>query len=194
MSDQPNSPRMLFTADARFELKRVEGKPTTLAGYAIVYNSLSTDRGGYRVRVLPGAVRFAQSSLALWHHDYRHPIGNMANGTLRITFDNVGARVEIDLPNTMTGRDVAELVEKKYVQGMSWSLSKLHNSRAVTENGIDILELMEAEADEVTVTAIPAFTDTTISVQTPAGPKAYADRMKQSNQLERLTLDMITID
>src|SRR5690554_4679076 len=109
-----NDRRIIFTRDSQFAVKREQGKPTTLTGYALVWNALSDDRGGYRVRLKPDSAKFATPTLALFQHNFRDVIGNTENGTLRIMPDTFGVKVEIDLPDTTTGRDVAELVGKKY--------------------------------------------------------------------------------
>lgn len=72
--------RVLFTHDAHFAVAKSEGKPVTLTGYAVVWNSLSQDRGGYRVRMLPNSARFVQPSLVLFNHDYRGVIGSTVSG------------------------------------------------------------------------------------------------------------------
>jgi HK97 family phage prohead protease len=171
----------LFTRDAAFTVARfaqtdTAGKTATLSGYAIRWNSLSDDRGGYKVRLLPGSAKFITPTMALFHHDFAAIIGNTANNTLRILPDDVGVKVEIDLPNTTLGRDVAELVEKGYVGGMSFAMVSSPTFTMKTE-GPDKQQVMEVsafEADEVTVTAIPSFADTSIQVTAPGEPIAAA--------------------
>lgn len=174
--------RVVFTADARLDIKFLASKsatstaPGTLSGYAIVWNSLSTDRGGYQVRLLPGSARFMSETLALHHHQYDQVIGNTANGTLRIANDQIGARVEIDLPNTSAGRDVEELVAKKYIRGMSFAMIQIASGRDVIENGQTIFEVTDFLCDEVTVTPIPAFTDTSIQPAEVEGSRMAAQK------------------
>src|SRR4051812_15470765 len=114
--------RHVFTADSGLVLRRkfdnapsggtpdgagpTEAPIATLEGYALKWNVLSSDRGGYKVKLLPGSANFATPTLALWHHDFAAPIGNTANGTLRLYPDSEGIRIECDLPDTTTGRDV----------------------------------------------------------------------------------------
>src|SRR4051794_26563374 len=118
-----NRRRLVFNADARFSLKKADaatpGKIATLTGYAIVWNALSSDRGGFKVRLLPGSAKFTPNVFALWHHDFSKPLADTASATLRITPDDFGVKVEIDLPDTSAGRDAEELVETKRVRGMS---------------------------------------------------------------------------
>lgn len=156
--------RLIFTADARFAVTKVEGKPATLTGYAMVWNVLSTDRGGFKVRLLPGSAKFTNPVLALFHHDAAEVVGNTANGTLRITPDDVGVKVEIDLPDTGTGRDLTELVGKRYIQGMSFAMVTAPEAHETVENGETIRNCTSFICDEVSVTGTPAFPDATVEV------------------------------
>ena len=185
--------RVIFTADSRFAVAKADGKPVTLSGYALVWNVLSSDRGGYKVRLLPGSATFAEPTLALFHHDFRHVIGNTENGTLRITPDSYGVKVEIDLPDTSTGRDVYTLVRDKYIRGMSFAMATSPRGRTVKEDGQEILEAEAFECDEITVTAAPAFTQTTIDIKPDAAQPSYSARVAQAIELERHRLGMCTL-
>jgi HK97 family phage prohead protease len=183
MADQR---RRIFTTDARLTVARRPRRATfaaaagaggaaelvtTLVGYAIVWNVLSTDRGGYAVRLLPASARFTADVLALWNHDSGRVLGSTGNGTLRLVSDEIGVRVEIDLPDTTDGRDAAELVEGRYVRGMSFAWTSTPEAFPTTEAGRDVLNVKSFECDEVTVTAVPAFVQTTVDV-TPAAAAA----------------------
>lgn len=204
--------RILFTAKPSLKINREKfaagvGAPAgsadkvTLTGYAIVWNQLSDDRGGFFVRFLPGSVHFADPTMALFHHDFRCVLGNTQNKSLRLTSDNTGVKVEIDLPATTQAADVATLVDGGYVNGMSFSMlyDDVLVTTSKTENGQDIMEVSAFTCDEVTVTAIPSFTATSIQVQndsgTPADPMAMAharqsapERTAQALKLEQLRL------
>lgn len=167
----PDKRRHVFTRDAGFSVKRFAAaagdtveKIATLTGYAIRWNSLSDDRGGYKVRLLPGSAKFFTPTMALFHHNFASVIGNTANGTLRITPDDVGVKVEIDLPDTTCGRDVEELVENGYVGGMSFAMVDAPKFTMKEEGGQKIMEVSEFTADEVTVTGVPSFADTSVAV------------------------------
>lgn len=184
----------------------------TLTGYAIVWNTLSDDRGGFFVRFLPGSAQFADPTHALFHHDFRAVLGSTANKSLRILPDDTGVKVEIDLPNTTQANDVATLVDKGYVGGMSFSM--LFDEKLVTtnktESGQDVMEVSAFTCDEVTITAIPAFTATSISVKadetpvqapaTQAEPAAMAhirndapERVAESLKLQQMKLNHYSV-
>src|SRR4051812_35448932 len=86
----------------------------TLVGYAVVWGAVSSVRAdGYRHQYMRGSIEWEPTVNALWAHSLAHPIGSTANGTLRITEDEIGARVEIDLPLTTVGNDTLENVRTR---------------------------------------------------------------------------------
>lgn len=189
--------RTFFTADAKFSVEKPEGStgPGTLRGYALVWNTLSTDRGGYKVRLAPDSARFTTPARALYQHNPAAVIGNTANGTLRLTSDDIGVHFEIDLPDTTTGRDVAELVGKEYVAGMSFSMlyHPEPKGQVVTEDKEKIFNAEEFTVDEITVTGNPAFLDTSVRVKEAdplpelqrAVPQSHSTDAKVAERRER---------
>ena len=157
---------------------------TTLMGYPICWGALSSDRGGYSVRVRPGAANFTAPVMALFHHDFQNVLGSTQNQTLRIlASDDKGVPVEIDPPATQLGRDVSALVKDKYITGMSFSMANGFEDYDETEEaGKKIVNVNRFTCDEVTVTAIPAFADTSIEPKpdAPAEVGATQPRMGAS--------------
>lgn len=141
-----------------------ETKLPTLTGYAIVWGAVSID--DRKASIAKGAVSFPppeQPVHAMYCHDESMILGSTANGTLRLTSDDYGLRVEIDPPDTSYARDVCELVEDGYVSGMSFKIyPKTWTDKAV--NGETIRTYTAIVVDEVTITAIPAFLESSIAV------------------------------
>lgn len=189
-----NDRRIIFTADARFDMRIVEGKRPTLSGYALVWNTTSTDRGGYFVRLRPGSATFTTPTLAVYHHEVRDVIGNTENDTLRLTPDDYGVKFEIDLPDTQVGRDVHTLVRDKYVRGMSFAMTTKPKGRATRENGRDIFDAEAYTVDEISVTPTPAFITATVDVKADPQPAtAHSARTSQAHQLNKLKLDLLAL-
>lgn len=168
--------RQIFDTRQQFKVAATStpGRLATLVGYAIVWNVLSSDRGGYRVRCLPNSARFATPTFALYGHDFKDVVGKTSNGTLRITPDSYGVRVEIDMPNTTCGRDLLVSVRDRDVDGMSFSMvNGPEKSDERIEGGQKIIDVSSFLVDEVTITAIPAFRETTIATAPPATAASY---------------------
>ncbi len=169
---KPAKQRQWFAApDSKLKITRkdfADGKSSivTLAGYPIVWNDTSSDRGGYKVRLAKNSATFTQPAMALWHHDFSKPLASTANGSLRIgQADDYGVPVEIDLDtNTSAGADAAAYVTSGLVKGMSFSMANgFEDYNESSEGGQKILNATKYTVDEVTITAIPAFAAATIA-------------------------------
>jgi HK97 family phage prohead protease len=156
------------------ELRYDKGKPR-LVGYAAVFNKDSLDFGGFVERITPGAfTRSLKSSdiRAFLGHDQSRIIGRESNGTLALTQDARGLRVEITPPDTQDGRDTVENVRNGNLDGMSFGFT-------VEPEGVQwdlkskpaVRHLKDVNLVEVSVVAIPAFPDTSVALRTmPKGP------------------------
>ncbi|MCB1727223.1 MAG: HK97 family phage prohead protease [Gammaproteobacteria bacterium] len=139
-----------------------------LEGYAAVFGVSSHDLGGFREIVRSGAfARSLKSSghvRALYDHDGRSVLGRVGAGTLRLAEDTRGLHFEIDLPPTTVGKDLAVLVERGDVAGASFAFRVPPNGDEWrnTDSGI-VRELLDVDLHEITVTADPAYPDTTVA-------------------------------
>ena len=136
------------------------------AGYAALFNSEAEIGGYFREVIAPGAFADAIGGdvLALYDHDMGRVIGRSTAGTLRMTEDDTGLAVEIDLPDTTDGRDLTALMERGDIRGMSFGfmVTKETWDETVepplrTIQGIDLIE--------VSAVARPAYSDTSIALR-----------------------------
>jgi HK97 family phage prohead protease len=98
----------------------------TLVGYAAVFNKYSVDLGYFREKIAPGAFTKALARCdvrALYNHDPNKLLGRSSAGTLRMVEDEIGLRVEIDLADTSSGRDVKVDTDLRNIQGQSFSFT-----------------------------------------------------------------------
>ncbi len=170
---------------------RTEGDGKTLVGYAAVFNSLSADLGGFKERILPGAfaaaLKSGQDIRALVDHDSTKLLGRTSNQTLRIAEDANGLRIEVDLPNTSYANDVRELVKRGDVKGMSFGFRVPKGGERFTkEAGQSVRELRAIDVREVTVTSVPAYGDTSVSLRVDPDAIRRAAANKNENAMARL--------
>jgi HK97 family phage prohead protease len=146
------------------EIRADKGKK--VGGYAAVFNS-ETDIGGYfREVIAPGAFSEAvkQDVRALLDHDSGRIIGRTSAGTLRLTEDDKGLAVEIDLPDTTDGRDAAVLVERGDLTGMSFGFIVTHDEWDETGD-TPVRTIHKVDLHEVSIVAFPAYDDTSIAMR-----------------------------
>jgi len=168
----------------------------TIAGYAAVFNS-ETDIGGYfREVIAPGAFRDSLSGdvRALIDHNSGRVIGRTTAGTLRLNEDATGLACEIDLPETTDGLDLATLISRGDISGMSFGFEVTKQTWDETGD-IPVRTIEAVNLFEVSVVAFPAYPDTTIALRSleavrkarPAHPghQRIAERKARTEQVAR---------
>lgn len=146
-----------------------DGAPV-FSGYAAVFNELSVNLGGFRERIQPGCFRNAvdegQDVRFLINHDSNLILGRTTAGTVTLTEDEVGLRVECPLPNISYARDLAVSMERGDINQMSFGFFTVADEWNETdpESGLPIRELLRANLFDVSAVTYPAYPDTTAAV------------------------------
>ncbi|MET3602041.1 HK97 family phage prohead protease [Martelella mangrovi] len=146
---------------------RADGDTKTAVGYAALFNS-DADIGGLFVeRIAPGAFTDTLKNndvRALIDHDPGRVIGRTSAGTLRLTEDDKGLRVEVDLPETTDGRDLAVLLERGDISGMSFGFHVVKQEWDETAEPWK-RTIIAADLMEVSAVAFPAYDDTQLAMR-----------------------------
>lgn len=114
-----------FFFSTSIEATETSDSPGVLTGYAMKFNVLSHDRGGYRDVFRPGVFHNLKQPDGLDVKAYRDHnegiyLGRTSNSTLSLTTDDIGLRFSLRLPDTQDGRDTAALVKRGDLAGMSF--------------------------------------------------------------------------
>lgn len=170
-----------------------EGK--TLTGYAVRYNNLSHDLGGFREKVAAGA--FGDVSTldvrAFHEHNSGAILGRTTAGTLRLKSDETGLAFEIDLGTRSYDNDLRESIQRGDITGMSFGFRVLPGGDVI-ESGTDgevIRTVTKAELVEISPVSIPAYPDTSVamrSIKTAAthGKVMYSQYLRILQSLETM--------
>lgn len=156
-----------------FELRdATEGAGMTFTGYAAVFNS-DSEPLPFIERIAPGAfsrsLRSRNEIKMFVNHDTGQVLASKRAGTLRLSEDSHGLRVEADLPDTTAGRDMAYLIKRGDVADMSFGFSVPRGGDSWSDDGAT-RELREVRLHEVSVIpGWPAYTATTTSVRSLDG-------------------------
>lgn len=146
------------------ELRRTSDK-SMLVGYAAVFGSKSEDLGGFREIIAPGAFASSLSNgqdvYALADHDAAKRLARTKNQTLRLHEDSHGMRVEIDLPKTDLGKQIAEEVRTGLLDSMSFGFNVRKDDWRDDKTGV-VRELIDIDLREVSLVSFPAYQATAI--------------------------------
>lgn len=116
---RPDLPALPVTARAReervwqlddIEVRAADGdKPARIIGHPVVYNRWSEDLGGFREKVMPGALTktLLESDIrVLFNHDPNVVLGRNKSGTATFSDQSQSLRMECTPPDTQTVRDL----------------------------------------------------------------------------------------
>jgi uncharacterized protein len=153
---------------ATIELRAAGGKTPRLVGYAAVFDKPSQDLGGFTEIVRAGAFTRTLASdrdpLALVHHMPQLVLGRRSAGTLYLSQDSRGLAFDIQVPDTTTARDLLVSVERGDIRGASFAFTVPKGGDAWREDGGKMVRtLTDVDLHEITVTANPAYLDTTVA-------------------------------
>lgn len=184
---------------AKVERRADDSGKVTVTGYAAVFGEWAEIGRWFQETVARGAfantIRTADVR-AYFDHDRGRVLGRSSAGTLRLEEDAKGLKVEIDLPDTTDGRDVAILIERGDVSGMSFRFS------AVREEWDETVEpakrtLLEVELQEVSIVSEPAYEGTSVALRSleaarqekgahPAHQRIEARRAAMEQRIRRI--------
>ena len=162
----------------KFEVRlALGGVPTKIVGYAAVFDSPTSIRGAfgdYQEVIRPGAFSKTikeQDIRALYNHNENFVLGRNKAGTLRLSEDNVGLRMEIDIPDTSFARDLVVSMERGDVNQSSFAFSPITQEwqRSGSADKPDERILQECRLYDCSVVTYPAYTDTVAAVRSLGG-------------------------
>ncbi|MGN6536943.1 MAG: HK97 family phage prohead protease [Mesorhizobium sp.] len=155
-------------------------------GYAALFNSRADIGGMFYETIASGAFdgQLSADVRALIDHDAGRVIGRTKAGTLRLSVDTNGLAVEIDLPDTTDGRDLAVQLERGDISGMSFGFRVLKDewddSGDIPSRTIRAVELFEVSA-----VAFPAYDNTSIGLRSLETARAEAEAVKAAEERKK---------
>ncbi|MFG3610993.1 HK97 family phage prohead protease [Rummeliibacillus stabekisii] len=165
-------------------------------GYALKFNSLSENFGNWREIILPEALTHTDLSdvRCLFDHDKSKVLGRTTANTLQINADDVGLHIRCQLPNTTYARDLYESIQRGDINQMSFGFYLADGGDKFTkdkESGGYIRTLTSIEKIyDVSIVAIPAYSDTNIAVA-QRNLELVEDECKRQREILMLQLDLL---
>ena len=103
-----------------------EDQPPRIEGYAATFNSFSEEMWGFREIIEPGFFDdvLENDTRALFNHNRDYVLGRNGNGTLKVSQDKKGLRVDITPPDTQLIRElVLEPMRRGDINQMSFAFT-----------------------------------------------------------------------
>ena len=152
------------------ELRVAQDQENLLTGYSAVYNVWSNSMVGFEERITEGAfdraIEEQQDVRALWNHDPNFVLGRTKSGTLKLSSDSHGLKVDINPPDTQWAKDLVESVRRGDVDQMSFGFivrkDKWYEDR---DTGIAKRELIDVDLFDVSPVTYPAYPETSLSAR-----------------------------
>lgn len=183
--------------------------PGVLFGYALEFNQLSRDLGGWFEEIDPGAVDLATTGRVMcrWNHYSNGLLGTTDAGTLRLSVDERGLAYEDDLPATSLGRDIAVLAERGDVRYSSFAFRVMPSGERWYIDAEDrlVCRVLAMSLVDVAPVADPAYWSSSAgmarsidveqirsTLTAPAAPDPSVDRLRTELALAHAFGDRIT--
>lgn len=186
--------------------KREAGSPKII-GYAAVFGVETDISGLFAERIAKGAFRRAirekQDVRALFNHDSDYVLGRSKAGTLTMSEDDRGLKVEIDPPDTQLARDTLVLIERGDLDGMSFAFTVKKQEVLNREGALPLRTILDVDLYDVSVVTFPAYKQTDVNVRSAeeilaeikldnVTPEESAPEVKEPDQNTELDLDYLT--
>lgn len=165
-SPQPSAERRAFKFHIR-AADSAENAPQRLVGHAAVFDT-PYDLGWFTERVARGAFTETikeDDIRALFNHDPNIVLGRNTAKTLRLSEDDTGLAIEIDLPDTQAARDLLTSINRGDISQMSIGFGVVKESWEISHDGKtqDLRTLEKLKLWDVSPVTFPASPTTDIA-------------------------------
>ena len=165
---KPFERRTITVDDMKVEYRaNGDGKMPVISGHAALFDELSVDMG-FREKIAPGAFTRTLGEgadvRALFNHDPNLVLGRTSSGTLELREDDKGLFMFAIPPDTQTGRDVVELIERGDITQQSFAFRTVTDEWRMAD-GVDIRTLIDVDLIDVSPVTYPAYLATDIGIR-----------------------------
>ena len=144
---------------------RADPASRQVMGIAAPYGVLSSDLGGFREQIQPGAftrsLKENPNMRALYNHDSSLVLGTTKAGTLSLWDDPKGLAFKIDLPATSYAQDLIVLMSRGDVGQMSFGFFTRSDDWSRDSGENRIRTLLDVDLREISIVGDPAYPDGT---------------------------------
>ena len=165
---------------------RANAESRNVDGYAMVFNSLSEDLGGFREQIMPEAVDGVierSDVMAVLNHDTSRGIlarSRYGSGSLSLEADEKGLRYTFDAPHTALGDECLEYLRRGDITQSSFAFCVAEDSWEKQGDGTYIRTIKKFERlFDVSPVFTPAYAETSVSCRSFDEFKAEEARVEE---------------
>ena len=190
-------------------IKAVDDEKMIVEGYALRFNTLSNDLGGFVETISPEALKEADLSdvRCLIDHDSSKVLGRTTSETLELKVDDEGLYFRTQLPNTTYAKDLYENIRLGNINQCSFGfiLDENGDEFEKREDGLFKRTLRKIKSlFDVSIVTYPAYNDTQVAPalrsieqikeQELADIKAkQQEEVRKQNELLKMQLDLLKL-
>nr|WP_012816578.1 HK97 family phage prohead protease [Staphylococcus aureus]ACZ58997.1 prohead protease [Staphylococcus aureus] len=190
-------------------IKAVDDEKMIVEGYALRFNTLSNDLGGFVETISPEALKEADLSdvRCLIDHDSSKVLGRTTSETLELKIDEEGLYFRTQLPNTTYAKDLYENIRLGNINQCSFGfiLDENGDEFEKREDGLFKRTLRKIKSlFDVSIVTYPAYNDTDVAPalrsieqikkQEVADIKAkQQEEVRKQNELLKMQLDLLKL-
>lgn len=164
-----------------------------IGGYALKFNKLSRNLGGWVEQIAPESVSKSAGDgwpgvMARYNHDLL--LGSIAGESLRLTVDGTGLDYEVDLLDDADSDRVHKLVGRGDVSRSSFAAYMLESDWGLTPDGFPLRTVVALSLVDVAPVDDPAYYDTSTGLRSLAEARSMdvtdLEQMARENTLADL--------
>lgn len=172
---------------------RATGDARRIGGYALKFNKLSRNLGGWVEQIAPESLAKSEGDgwpgvMARYNHDLL--LGSMAGGSLRLAIDGTGLDYEVDLLDDAGSDRVFKLVGRGDVARSSFAAYMLESDWGLTPDGFPLRTVVSMSLVDVAPVDDPAYYDTSTGLRSLAEARslevAEVEQLAAENRLADL--------
>jgi hypothetical protein len=161
-----------------------------ISGYAAVFNSLSEDLGYFREKIDPGAFSEtinADDVRALKNHNSDYVLGRNKSGTLTLSEDQRGLKIDIQPPDAQWARDLMVSIDRGDIDQMSFGFQTVADRWEIVDEK-EVRTLMKVRLFDVSPVTFPAYPDTEVGLRSL---EEYRKTQEEENEGNKADKDLI---
>jgi hypothetical protein len=154
------------------EISIASGSTRNVEGYALLFNSLSTDLGGFVEKIdsnaLDGVIEKSDVFATLDHNKEKGVLARskFGKGTLQLTVDERGLKYNFEAPQTAVGDETIEMIKRGDITASSFAFTVAGDDWQLQPDGSYVRTILQIDRlYDVSPVFQPAYEQTSVNLK-----------------------------